>query len=114
MTNEEAIALLKQVQIYTARSASKASIAEALGLAISALEHEFKGMLIICDNCGHAIHVQQVYPKMSGDDVEWIRADMRKVEKEEEETDCDYQRAIEQLEHDILYEPTFNPDDGSM
>lgn len=29
-------------------------------------------------------------------------------------TDCDYQRAVEQLEHDILYESTFNPDDGSM
>ena len=34
--------------------------------------------------------------------------------KEEEETDCDYERAVEQLEHDMLYEPTFNKDDGSM
>ncbi len=31
-----------------------------------------------------------------------------------EETDCDYERAVDQLEHDILYEPTFNQDDGSM
>lgn len=38
----------------------------------------------------------------------------RQPKGEEEETDFDYQRAIEQLEHDILYEPTFNPDDGSM
>ena len=30
------------------------------------------------------------------------------------ETDCDYERAVEQLEHDMLYEPTFNPNDGSM
>lgn len=30
------------------------------------------------------------------------------------ETDCDYERAVEQLEHDMLYEPTFNQDDGSM
>lgn len=30
------------------------------------------------------------------------------------ETDYDYERAVEQLEHDILYEPTFNQDDGSM
>lgn len=30
------------------------------------------------------------------------------------ETGCDYERAIDQLEHDILYEPTFNQDDGSM
>ncbi len=27
---------------------------------------------------------------------------------------CDYCRAVEQLEHDMLYEPTFNQDDGSM
>ena len=36
-------------------------------------------------------------------------ADMRT-----KETDCDYERAVEQLEHDMLYEPTFNQDDGSM
>ena len=30
------------------------------------------------------------------------------------ETDYDYERAVEQLEHDMLYEPTFNQDDGSM
>lgn len=69
MTKEEAVALLKQMQISLARGTGKVSQAEALGLAISALEHEM---------------------------------------------DFDYQRAIEQLEHDILYEPTFNPDDGSM
>lgn len=26
----------------------------------------------------------------------------------------DYERAIEQMEHDMLYEPTYNEDDGSM
>lgn len=36
-------------------------------------------------------------------------ADMRA-----KETDCDYERAVEQLEHDMLYEPTYNQDDGSM
>jgi tRNA(Ile2) C34 agmatinyltransferase TiaS len=36
-------------------------------------------------------------------------ADMRT-----KETDRDYERAVEQLEHDMLYEPTYNPDDGSM
>jgi hypothetical protein len=36
-------------------------------------------------------------------------ADMRT-----KETDCDYERAVEQLEHDMLYEPTFNQDDGSI
>jgi hypothetical protein len=37
------------------------------------------------------------------------RADMRTKER-----DYDYERAVEQLEHDMLYEPTFNQDDGSM
>ena len=36
-------------------------------------------------------------------------ADMRT-----KETDYDYERAVEQLEYDMLYEPTFNQDDGSM
>ena len=31
-----------------------------------------------------------------------------------EEADYEYERAVEQLEHDTLYESTFNPDDGSM
>ena len=33
---------------------------------------------------------------------------------ENEDEDVEYQRQIEQLEHNILYEPTFNPEDGSM
>ena len=28
--------------------------------------------------------------------------------------DRDYERAIEQMEHDMLYELTYNPEDGSM
>lgn len=28
--------------------------------------------------------------------------------------DNDYERAIEQMEHDMLYEPTYNSEDGSM
>lgn len=38
-----------------------------------------------------------------------IEADMRG-----KETDRDYERAVEQLEHDMLYEHTFNQDDGSI
>ena len=33
---------------------------------------------------------------------------------EMENDDVYYQRQVEQLEHDMLYEPTFNPEDGSM
>lgn len=29
-------------------------------------------------------------------------------------TNREYEQAIEDLEHDILWEPTFNPEDGSM
>jgi hypothetical protein len=46
MTNEETIALLKQMQISLARGTGKVLQAEALGLAISALEHESKGIWI--------------------------------------------------------------------
>jgi len=30
------------------------------------------------------------------------------------ETDKDYERAVEQMEHDTLYESTYNSEDGSM
>lgn len=32
----------------------------------------------------------------------------------ERREDKDYERAIEQIEHDTLYESTYNPEDGSM
>ena len=51
---------------------------------------------------GKAVWMKTAFCPMCG-------ADMRT-----KETDYDYERAIEQLEHDILYEPTFNQDDGSM
>ena len=31
-----------------------------------------------------------------------------------EDGNTEYERAVAQLEHDNLYEPTFNPEDGSM
>lgn len=54
------------------------------------------------------------------DKVEWIlkewlpSAQPETHEKHTETHACDYERAVEQLEHDMLYEPTFNQDDGSM
>ena len=54
--------------------------------------------------------ISYVYPK---DDIEaWMPMPEPYAGKRIEETD--YERAVEQLEHDILYEPTFNQDDGSM
>ena len=66
-----------------------------------------------CDQCGFFIPWDYQHKS-----IDYIKdynfcphcgADMRT-----KETDCDYERAVEQLEHDMLYEPTFNQDDGSM
>lgn len=32
---------------------------EAMEMAFSALESEWEEMIVICDNCGHAIHVKR-------------------------------------------------------
>lgn len=61
---------------------------------------------LVCSNCGEPKTCRLKDVPVYCPNCE---ADMRI-----NETDFDYQRAIEQLEHDILYEPTFNPDDGSM
>jgi hypothetical protein len=57
---------------------------------------------VICDQCGTESEYCTNFCGECG-------ADMRT-----KETDCDYERAVELLEHDMLYEPTFNQDDGSM
>ena len=59
------------------------------------------GMMYECSICGNHDY--------GGNYCSYCGADMRT-----KETDCDYERAVEQLEHDMLYEPTFNQDDGSM
>ena len=70
----------------------------------------YEGMLY-CSGCGAEFydeimeHTGDEVPKHCPD----CGADMRA-----KETDFDYERAIDQLEHDILYEHTFNQDDGSM
>lgn len=64
-----------------------------------------------CSECGSSYFVYDNYNSV--DEIPNYcpncGADMRT-----KETDCDYERAVEQLEHDMLYEPTFNQDDGSM
>ena len=59
------------------------------------------GMMYECSICGNHDY--------GGNYCSYCGADMRT-----KETDCDYERAVEQLEHDMLYEPTFIQDDGSM
>ena len=39
---------------------------------------------------------------------------IRLDDAEQTEPQTEYERASEQREHDILYEPTYNPEDGSM
>lgn len=52
---------------------------------------------------------------MRNDTDDLISRQPEKHTEERTETHaCDYERAVEQLEHDMLYEPTFNQDDGSM
>ena len=70
----------------------------------------YEGVLT-CSECASEFY--NTIMEFCGDDVPHFcpdcGADMRT-----KETDCDYERAVEQLEHDMLYEPTFNQDDGSM
>ncbi len=62
----------------------------------------------LCDQCGEKT-TSTVMGKPRANFCPNCGADMRT-----KETDCDYERAVEQLEHDMLYEHTFNQDDGSM
>ena len=59
----------------------------------------------ICSVCGEEITIDPLNDNFCPN----CGADLKT-----KETDYDYERAVEQLEHDILYEPTFNQDDGSM
>lgn len=70
----------------------------------------YEGVLT-CSECASEFY--DTIMEFCGDDVPHFcpncGADMRT-----KETNCNYERAVEQLEHDMLYEPTFNQDDGSM
>ena len=62
----------------------------------------YGGTYVECSECGEKYVVQHI------EDEKYCRncgADMRTKE---------YERAVDQLKHDMLYEPTFNQDDGSM
>ena len=55
------------------------------------IECDYEGLCIEC-------------PHNTKEDAEWFKAEEVREE----------QAKIEQLEHDILYEPTYNSEDGSM
>ena len=59
----------------------------------------------ICSVCGEEITIDPLNDNFCPN----CGADLKT-----KETDYDYERAVEQLEHDMLYESTFNQDDGSM
>ena len=87
MTREEAIGKINAIKKYlTAGNPiwDVREIDEALNMAIEALQQE---------------------PKTG----EWIPCSERLPEERE-----DYELATEQMEHDIIYEPTYNSEDGSM
>lgn len=60
-----------------------------------------------CSNCKEQAYAGEDGQSLITDFCPNCGADMRTKE-------TDYERAVEQLEHDMLYEPTFNQDDGSM
>lgn len=62
----------------------------------------------VCSECGYKIYTIFGIPSVTNFCPN-CGADMGT-----KKTDCDYERAVDQLEHDMLYEPTFNQDDGSM
>ena len=72
------------------------------------IKNIYGGIYIECSECGTKFVTQTL------EDEHFCRncgADMRKEESEE---DHDYERAVDQMIHDIAYEPTYNPEDGSM
>ena len=60
MTREEAIAILTEYRKRLINSVSNQldKDIEAFDMAIKALEGQYSEMLVLCDNCGHAIHVK--------------------------------------------------------
>lgn len=80
-------------------------------------------MNMTCETCKHWMYEEidhgHVCCNVDSDNCGFPReADYGCAQWECEEADKDvdikYQKQIEQFEHDTLYEPTFNPEDGSM
>jgi len=54
------------------------------------------------------------YDEDTATEIKFLERLYEKVGADMRTKKADYERAVEQLEHDMLYEPTFNQDDGSM
>ena len=71
-----------------------------------------KGDEWLCSNCGYVVWTEGSWEhplKRGKDYCEHCGARMKT-----EDNERDYERAIEQMQHNMLYEPTYNPEDGSM
>ena len=68
------------------------------------------GVNYMCDKCGFITTAIQDHFGQ----YRWCPSCGADMRKEESEEDHDYERAVDQMIHNILYEPTYNPEDGSM
>lgn len=68
--------------------------------------HSVDGYTHFCDSRKGKRKTVRISKEDAEKDIDCVWAD--------EEEDYKYEHAIENLEHDILYEPTFNLEDGSM
>ena len=135
MTREEAIKLLKEfaLRVKPFYEPQRTEYPQAIHMAIEALQSEpvepKTGEWIPFNEKLPREHAQYLVCFESGEcyvywlkDSDWVR-DM--IEKEGaiawmplpmpyREGREDYELATEQMEHDVMYEPTYNSEDGSM
>ena len=58
MTNQEAAEMIRN-DMKLHHDSLSGEYRKALSMSISALESEWEEMIVICDSCGHAIHVKR-------------------------------------------------------
>ena len=115
MTREDALFFLNRFR----RRGINEKLFDALGVAMEALENERpKGHWIrksvdngwhadwVCSECGHRVYFDHIYYDYCPRCGAYMRSEVC-------ERDTDYEQAVAQLEHDMRYDPTYNPEDGS-
>jgi len=116
MTREEAIKNLKEIKN---RYLWNVGGDDTFDMAIEALENERpKGHWIrksvdngwhadwVCSECGHRVYFDHIYYDYCPRCGAYMRSEVC-------ERDADYEQEVAQLEHDMRYDPTYNPEDGS-